>query len=206
MVRAQLSDGTMEHFEGEAGAERKVRTVCTNGEVLHFDGEAGAERKVGMVRANGELNVYEGAREHEELRLTAQLVPPAGCHGAGTDPNYWRWIYVKGEWLRVFEIHRKGVELVFRAINMVQSSDFSAANALGALVERVGGVKEFKSGRMDAENPSNYAVYLVTSAEKNKKLFLSGVHAFDMRTCRPDGKYWDFNRREDSKWARRLIR
>ena len=45
-VRAECSNGTVGHFEGEKGAERVVRTEFSNGTVQHYEGEQGAERAV----------------------------------------------------------------------------------------------------------------------------------------------------------------
>ena len=47
---------------------------------------------------------------------------------------------------------------------------------------------------------------LVTTAHDRKELGVRGLRALDLRTCRPDGQYWDFNRRNDRRWARQLLR
>ena len=47
----------------------------------------------------------------------------------------------------------------------------------------------------------------VDEANKQRRnLNIKGLDAFDIRTERPAGKFWDFNRREDRKLARQLIR
>ena len=48
--------------------------------------------------------------------------------------------------------------------------------------------------------------HLVTTADDVTQLHVHGTRAFDMRTCRPDGLYLDFNRREDRRWARTRTR
>ena len=46
MVRIDMHDGSIAHFEGENGAKRIVRMVYSDGDILFFEGEKGAERVV----------------------------------------------------------------------------------------------------------------------------------------------------------------
>ena len=47
---------------------------------------------------------------------------------------------------------------------------------------------------------------IVDEAYKQRRnLNIKGLDAFDIRTDRPDGKIWDFNRRDDRKLARQLL-
>ena len=62
-----VQDGDYVQYEGEKGAERRVRMVCANGIVVHYEGEKGAERLVRVVRANGDVGHFEGAQGAERL-------------------------------------------------------------------------------------------------------------------------------------------
>ena len=81
------SNGAVQHFEGDRGAERKVRTEPTarcsttrasgaervvrveisRGVVQQFEGEKGAERGVRMQLPNGQVQYYEGERGAERM-------------------------------------------------------------------------------------------------------------------------------------------
>ena len=45
----------VQHYEGERGAERKVRTAFADGNVKYFEGERGEERLVRAVFADGNV-------------------------------------------------------------------------------------------------------------------------------------------------------
>ncbi|EOD33565.1 hypothetical protein EMIHUDRAFT_313970 [Emiliania huxleyi CCMP1516] len=65
--RRLLQSGTVQHYEGERGAERVVRMESADGEVAFYEGERGAERMVRMESANGNVQYYEGERGAERL-------------------------------------------------------------------------------------------------------------------------------------------
>ncbi|EOD38558.1 hypothetical protein EMIHUDRAFT_313094 [Emiliania huxleyi CCMP1516] len=69
-VRMETANGNVLHYEGERGAERLVRTVFTSGNVHYYEGEKGAERKVRAVFTNGQVQHYEGERGAERLVRT----------------------------------------------------------------------------------------------------------------------------------------
>ena len=56
--------GTVVHYEGERGAERRVRQ-CVDGMVFHYEGEPGVEQMVRTEFADGEVQYYEGERGAE---------------------------------------------------------------------------------------------------------------------------------------------
>ena len=60
------------HYEGERGAERKVRKEQTHGVVKHYEGEPGAERKVRTERPSGRVRHYQGERGEERQVRQAQ--------------------------------------------------------------------------------------------------------------------------------------
>ena len=62
-----LHSGLVKYYEGEKGAERKVRSVFANGAVAHFEGERGAERKVRKEFPSGQVQYYEGDRGAERV-------------------------------------------------------------------------------------------------------------------------------------------
>ena len=62
-------DGSVTYFEGEAGAERKVR-LESGGSVWHFEGEAGAERKVRMEHCGAVLHFGGQAGTERMLRMS----------------------------------------------------------------------------------------------------------------------------------------
>ena len=74
-VRVDRPDGSVDHYEGERRAERVVRTVCSDGIVGHCEGEKGAERIVRMVRSDGVVDHYEGERGAERR---VRVVRPDG--------------------------------------------------------------------------------------------------------------------------------
>ena len=62
-----LQSGQVKHFEGERGAERKVRMEFSDGEVRYYEGMKGAERVVRAVRADGAVQHFEGERGAERM-------------------------------------------------------------------------------------------------------------------------------------------
>ena len=68
MVRAVLATGTVIHFEGDQGAERRVRLeLACGGQVLHYEGEKGTERMVRLVLATGIVIHFEGEKGAERI-------------------------------------------------------------------------------------------------------------------------------------------
>jgi hypothetical protein len=67
LVRVACTDGKVQHFEGEKGAERLVREVLPDGCVKHYEGEKGAERLVREVLPDGCVKHYEGEKDAERL-------------------------------------------------------------------------------------------------------------------------------------------
>eukprot|EP01047_Picozoa_sp_COSAG01_P117794 COSAG01_NODE_46461_length_400_cov_0.591362_1_plen_79_part_00 len=67
LVRVQYADRTVEHFEGERGNERHVRSVMPNGDLHYLEGEMDAEQLVRVQRVDGTVEHYEGEREGERL-------------------------------------------------------------------------------------------------------------------------------------------
>ena len=59
-------EGEVEHYEGERGAERKVRMV-DDGHERFYEGERGAERKVRKLDKDGEVEYYEGEQGAEHI-------------------------------------------------------------------------------------------------------------------------------------------
>ena len=64
LLRRRNKSGLVRHYEGEKGAERRVRAVDTIGAV-HYEGERGAERIVWMSSLDGDVQHYEGERGAE---------------------------------------------------------------------------------------------------------------------------------------------
>ncbi|EOD31645.1 hypothetical protein EMIHUDRAFT_112701 [Emiliania huxleyi CCMP1516] len=70
-VRAVSADGTVVHLKGERGAERNVRTELPDGSVAYYEGDQGVERMVRMVHADGSTVVHlEGERGAERMVRT----------------------------------------------------------------------------------------------------------------------------------------
>ena len=67
MVRSRWLGGSVAHYEGERGAERKVCEVHPEGLVAHYKGEKGAEHVVRVVRPDGLVMHLEGERGAERL-------------------------------------------------------------------------------------------------------------------------------------------
>ncbi|EOD21278.1 hypothetical protein EMIHUDRAFT_315886 [Emiliania huxleyi CCMP1516] len=65
-VRAELANGVVQYFEGDKGAERKVRGQF-DGQVKYYEGERGAEQKVRLVFPNGNVKYYEGEKGAERM-------------------------------------------------------------------------------------------------------------------------------------------
>jgi hypothetical protein len=66
-VRVELTDGSVQYYEGEKDAERRVRAEDVNGIVLYYEGEQGAERLVRAEDVNGNVLYYEGEQGAERL-------------------------------------------------------------------------------------------------------------------------------------------
>ena len=85
-VRSVFADGNVKYFEGERGEERLVRTVFADGTVQHSEGEKGAERKVRTEYPNGSVRHYEGGngaeRKVREVYAIGQVKYYEGDKGA----------------------------------------------------------------------------------------------------------------------------
>jgi hypothetical protein len=74
LVRVEFSDGRKQFYEGEKGAERKVRVEFPYGKKYDFyEGEKGAERKVRVEYANGAKQFFEGEKGAERMVRVEQL-------------------------------------------------------------------------------------------------------------------------------------
>jgi len=62
VLRAELSNGEVQYFEGELGAERVVRLELPNGEVHYFEGERGSERMVSKELLGGDAAHLAGGQ------------------------------------------------------------------------------------------------------------------------------------------------
>lgn len=67
LVRVELSDGRVRHFEGDSGEERHVKTTHKCGSVQHYAGERGKERLVTQSSSDGTVRHYVGERLKERL-------------------------------------------------------------------------------------------------------------------------------------------
>ena len=66
-VRAEWPDGTVSVFEGEKGDERRVRVERPDGSIFFFEGEKYAEREVRAERPDGRVFFFEGEKDAERL-------------------------------------------------------------------------------------------------------------------------------------------
>jgi hypothetical protein len=81
MQRGVWSDGN-NHFEGEVGAERLVRTEAKDGTVHHFTGERGVEHLVRIVYRDGRTEYFEGER-FREYKVRVELKTGVVAHYTG---------------------------------------------------------------------------------------------------------------------------
>jgi hypothetical protein len=66
-VRMEHANGTLLYFEGEQGAERRIR-VGGAGTAMYYEGEQGAERMIRTESSNGTVVMYyEGEQDAERL-------------------------------------------------------------------------------------------------------------------------------------------
>ena len=76
VVRAEFPDGSVQHFEGEQGAERIGARGVSRGNVQHYEGERDGER---MVR----VDAASGLKKETETRKKS-------LHTAGWRDGGWR--------------------------------------------------------------------------------------------------------------------
>mmetsp|Transcript_28461 Transcript_28461/g.48662 ORF Transcript_28461/g.48662 Transcript_28461/m.48662 type:complete len:85 (-) Transcript_28461:118-372(-) len=57
LVCVEAYYGVVEHYEGAAGEEQRVRRETPEGDVYHWAGEPGVEALVRVERATGEVSV-----------------------------------------------------------------------------------------------------------------------------------------------------
>jgi len=65
LVRQKQPDGVVALFQGERGAERKVRVERLDGTIFFYEGEKGAERNVRVEQPDGIIFFFEGGRNAE---------------------------------------------------------------------------------------------------------------------------------------------
>ena len=67
LVRVELPDGEVQHYEGDKGKARLVRQEFPSGTVHHFEGEKDKARLVRVELSDGNVKHYEGERGKERL-------------------------------------------------------------------------------------------------------------------------------------------
>ena len=75
LLREMLINGTVIHYQGESGAECKVRMVSSDGKVVFYAGERGEERRMRSEYPDGSVCHWEGERGAE------RQVRGEYCHG-----------------------------------------------------------------------------------------------------------------------------
>ena len=81
MVKRELPDGHVQHYEGEKDRERVVKVELPNGQVEHFEGEKGAER---LVRTD----FLDGAAATASLGQTSAKPRPHAGHSRHSRPQF----------------------------------------------------------------------------------------------------------------------
>ena len=103
-----------------------------------------------------------------------------------------------------------GDHIMSLLVNVLQTNGVSASDAVGFAVNVIKDRIIMPVTATSAYNPTFFEMYghgniVKASHGSRRNLNVNGLRALDLRTSKPDGQPWDFNKSEDRKLAKAII-